>query len=301
MSIQEKQNQHQSIEMLKAISFLYSRAKLFGTIRVIIAIVSVVISPFILVLVRNADFVVGFIGAVLTLVSELWLESIEDDLKQMAARVQEQFDTSLFALPWNEICTGHPVSPEVIVSSSGSYKGNYPFADWYPDTTDIPYPLDVLVCQRASLVWDWRLRQHFATGILLLSILWAIIVVLFGIYAKQDLNKYLFTMIFPALPAISQTIRAWRGHTKNAHEKQELEGIVANLWQKGIENPSTITVTQCRSLQDRIYNLRKEGPMVPDKWYISLRKKFEEDMHSSAAQLREEALQKYGPAGLGDK
>ena len=42
-------------------------------------------------------------------------------------------------------------------------------------------------------------------------------------------------------------------------------------------------------IQDRIYALRKDGPLIPDRWYEWLKKDYQADMDATAQELRSKA------------
>lgn len=152
MSIFEEQNAEYYLERLRASSFTYSQAKALGSLRVAVAIISAAVAPFVVLYVEHADVIMAVVGGALTFLCEVPLERLEDDKKVEAARIQEQMDTNLFKLPWNEVLVGNRVHEEVVIAASRRYKGTYKFTDWYADPGSSPYPFDVLLCQRASLV-----------------------------------------------------------------------------------------------------------------------------------------------------
>lgn len=58
--------------------------------------------------------------------------------------------------------------------------------------------------------------------------------------------------------------------------------------------PDAVTRDQCRQIQDRIFSLRKDGPLVPDRWYKWLKKNYQADMDATAVELRTQAEKAIG-------
>jgi hypothetical protein len=87
------------------------------------------------------------------------LQRIEDKYRNLGARAQELFDTSVLGIQWND-ALARPVAEEEIASAS---RKEAPEAEsWYPDTGEALWPTDVLICQRANAVWARRQHGRYA-------------------------------------------------------------------------------------------------------------------------------------------
>jgi hypothetical protein len=73
-----------------------------------------------------------------------------------------------------------------------------------------------------------------------------------------------------------------------------LKSFGDELWEGVIKGKSTADAAgvQSREFQDGIYEHRRESPMIFDSFYVVLRKKFESQMTSSAADMIREAREK---------
>ena len=232
----------------------------------------------------------GVIGGLWLLVSKLIFEDIEAGKIKSAAKIQEQFDINLFDLPWNAQISGNKVEPEIINSLARSFKGDKTkLENWYADAGNIPYPGDVILCQRASLVWDWRLRKHFAWGIGGITVFLFIFGIGLALITKQTLFDYFLALFLPSLSALLKGVEITRKHIMIANEKLNLEKRMLTTWSTFINNQDAVTKEQCRQIQDGIFILRSQGPLVPDKWYEWLKNKYQVDMESAILDLVNEA------------
>lgn len=290
MSILEFQNSSASLRLLASQRHLYTQAKHLQLWRVIGTIGLAAIAPLIYYLIPDSRAILAGIGGVWLLISRVVLEGIEAKRIKQAAKIQEQFDVELFKLPWNRVLVGNKLSPELISSADRGYTGDREkLKDWYADTGNVPYPLDVLLCQRANLVWDWRLRRHYACGISALTGLLFGLGVILAIATNLTLLDYLLALLIPSLAALLKGVEVARAHFKTAAEKEKIEREISVLWEAGLRDPISVSREQCRCIQDCIYVLRSKGPLVPDKWYTWLRDRYRVDMQSAVAELRTHA------------
>jgi len=63
----------------------------------------------------------------------------EKSRRSRAAAIQEEFDTSVFQLPWSRLPVERP-SVAVIAKAAARYDGGR-VSNWYPDTLDVQRPL----------------------------------------------------------------------------------------------------------------------------------------------------------------
>lgn len=290
MNIFELQNTPANLNLLATQRYLYTQAKNIQRWRVLGTVGLAGVAPFILILFPNSKIVMAIIGGIWLLVSRLILEDLEAKKIKQAANAQEQFDTVLFKLPWNHILVGTKLSPELISSAEKSFSGNRErLKNWYADTGDLPYPLNVLLCQRSNLVWDWRLRRHYAWIISMLTALLFGFGIVFAVVTDQTLLNYLLAIFMPSLSALLKGIEVSKSHFEIATEKEKMERKISAIWEAGLRNPNSVSQEQCRDIQDFIYILRSKGPLVPDQWYNWLQKSYQVDMESAVANLKSEA------------
>lgn len=292
MSIYELQNLDENLRLLAAQRQLYGEAKRLQQWREAGTIGLVAIAPLIYYLVPNSRTALALVGAAWLLVSRLLLENIEKEKVKQAATIQEQFDTGLFGLPWNKVLVGNKVSPELVNSAATSYEGDkQELKNWYPNTDDIPFPLNILLCQRANLVWDWRLRRRYASIVLTLTALIFFAGVAIGLATNSTLLTYLLAILIPSLAALTSGIEIVKTQFSIADEKYQLEKLVSVAWNEGLRDQKSVSKDLCRNIQDSIYVLRNKRHMVPDRVYRWLQDRYEIDMQSAVEGLVREAKQ----------
>lgn len=286
----EQQNSPESIRLLVAQAHLYSEAKRIRLFRLGVSVALAIAAPVVVLFVPHSDQVmaaVGFLWGLLTYFPFRWLQL---DKTRQAATVQEQLDTALFGLPWNTVLVGGRVKPEIIYEAERkSREDRARFQNWYPDPDSLPYPLDVLLCQRANTVWDWRLRRHYAARVAWLIAGIVLVDAAISLLLHQSFASFLLSLLIPTAPALQQLGETFIAHRESAGEKEELAHRIQDLWDVALREPDAVTRDQCRQIQDRIFSLRNDGPLVPDRWYKWLRKSYQADMDATAAELRERA------------
>lgn len=145
--ISEAQNTERGQRFLRAQSRLYTEAKQIHDLRLALVSIAALVTAVVAVCLPDARAVVGAIGGI-GLFAYSWLASEREKRRRReAASVQEEFDTFVFQLPWNDFAADH-VSPTLIAEAAARYRGDRT-RDWYPDTAPVIRPLDVLICHRS--------------------------------------------------------------------------------------------------------------------------------------------------------
>src|SRR5207248_10965896 len=107
-----------------------------------------------------------------------------------AANIQDQSDTSVYPLAWNPVL-GAKVDPENVIAAAARHKGNRrKLADWYSLPDGVPWPLDVLLCQRTNLRWDAAVRSAYANWVLATLVALSLIVIFAGIVRSLSLRGF---------------------------------------------------------------------------------------------------------------
>ena len=289
VDIQAEQNSNRSIKLLSAQRQIYSEAKRLRFIRLIGSVLLAMIAPIVMIFQPGWSTILGVIGGFWLLLDQAVLKYLQLSTVKQASAIQEEFDVTLFDLSWNAILVGDRVTPELINAAENRFKGDkQKLKNWYPDMGSAPYPLNVLICQRFNLVWDWQLRRNYATTILIL------VVVYLGLLVWLSMSRNLLLidailLFSPSSSAIAEGISVAIDHFLLASEKEKTSQKILNLWEKGIKDISSISIEHCRTIQDCIYTYRSTGPFVPNWWYNWLRNRYEIDMYGTAAELKAEA------------
>ena len=207
-SIAQEQNTDDSLRLLIAQARLYSEAKRIVLFRIVVAAVLAVLAPIVAVVKPDAEVFMAVVGGIWTLITYLPFRGMQREKVGQAATIQEQIDTHLFNLSWNDALVRSPVRPELIRAAARHSKEDPArFRDWYSDTGSLPYPLDVLVCQRQNSVWDWRLQSHYAAGVVWIGAGVLAVDVVVGLVLHQYLSDFLLSLFIPTLPVFSRPLR----------------------------------------------------------------------------------------------
>lgn len=297
MSISMKQNTPESQRLLVAQRHLYSQAKRWHLVRLLGAIALEAAAPLVLLAAPGVKHALEVAGGVAVLVSHLVCQRKEQDDREKAATIQEQFDTSVFDLAWNPVLVPDKVDPEVLLAAARDFRGLHAgVRDWYGDTSAVPHPVDVLLCQRANLVWDAQLRRRYARILraVVLAVPAAEIVV--GLATGQLLSEYFLALLLPSLPALLEGFDIARENEEHAARKEALKAQLQGLWEGALRGES-VTVEQCRRIQDAIYTLRSTGPLVLDRLYHRFRRRDEGTMRAAVEELVAAYRHSVVPAG----
>ena len=291
-SISEQQNTPESLQLLRADTRLYVRAKRWHALNLAGTLLLALFAPVILFWEPGWGDVVGALAGAWVLVGRTVFSWFEDRSIQKAVTIQEQFDVEVFGLEWNDGLAGPKVAPEDIHAAAEKIQGKKieRLRDWYPEADAAPWPLNVILCQRSSAVWGRRGHYEYAIFVLGLGIAWFVAGLVMTAAAHVTLAGYLVKVFLPSQPAFLDTVDLSRGHLKQSQAKEALELKTTDLWNKGVANPGSVSEHDCREVQDQSYALRRRGIQIPQLIYRLRRKQDEAAMRAAAANLMKKAL-----------
>lgn len=291
MSISNRQNEKKSIDFLAAQRIIYLEAKKLRTIRIIGSFGLTIVAPFIMLFFPLMKSLLGIIGGIWTVIAFI-LSSKENTKVKEAATIQEEFDTYVFELDWNNIQCGHKISNEIIHAKSEKYKEKYKLKDWYGKIGGIDRRLSIIICQRSNLVWDWRLRKQFA-WVIIISLLGLLgIGITIALYNCFSLMDYLVSIIIPSASALILGIKEIKEHFESANSKEALEKKINSIWENTILSEFAPSEIELRQIQDKIFQLRLNNALIPEWWFNRLRKEYEFSMQKTINRYITEAIGK---------
>jgi len=214
---------------------------------------------------------------------------VQRDWVKAAARIQEQFDTEIFQLPWNQFVVGSKVDPEVIRSVTRkpiTAAQRKELEGWYEHCVgSLPLPLGRLICQCTNITYDMRVRKVYAAGCFILAILLIAAPMYYGVHEGLTLSALLLNIV-PVTPFAAFALREHRKQSDAVETLTTLKSEVDKLWAKALKTPGSAELAQdSRNLQDAIYRNRTSNPLVYD-WVYWLKRKLNEDL----ARYRAETL-----------
>jgi hypothetical protein len=211
---------------------------------------------------------------------------IEKRKRHQAAAIQEDFDTTVFRLPWNDLTVTRP-SPTSVAKAADRYDGNRE-SDWYPNTGATHRPFDVLICQSSNL--GWGATTHRAWAWLLTAAAAALAAALTAAVVVLDLstNDIFVAIVAPAIAPAKELIDQIRSHFETASDKEAADAHISSAWAKGLAGdvPSEELL---RRVQDLLLAFRRRNHYVPDWLDERLRASNEAAMRVTAADRVAEA------------
>ncbi|GAA4245019.1 S-4TM family putative pore-forming effector [Winogradskyella damuponensis] len=268
-NITTEQNNPNLIELLKAQRIAYSQCKRFQFFDVISILIAI---SFPLIALIKPEFqnpinAFGVLWTVAYLLTELYRKS----KTTQGATIQEQFDTELYGLSWNNILCKSKVNVDTIQELSSKYKKN-DLQNWYSIKIDnsLPKEIAIILCQRINFSWEINQRKKFVGFLSVITIVYYLIYIVIGF--TQNIGFFdLLILLSPSIPFLVfsvQNILSLRSHIKSKNETlnfidAELENYKANRSVPSSEN--------LRQIQDTIFTERTVPEKVPD-WFYRLNK-----------------------------
>jgi hypothetical protein len=279
-SIADLQNRPEMLRAAKAFRRRYAVARRWRATRLGVGLL-IGTAGVVVVLFNDAvgEYVAAAAAAWLAL-SRTVLVARERRQQEAGARAQEVFDVQTFRLPWQDALVGPQPAPEDL-SNWGRGQDEAGVRDWYPDTRPARYPVDVMICQRASLTWA---RQDHATYSSLLR--WAVgigvtLTVGLGLALDLTLSEYLLSLGLPVLPAALDVLEVADKNAELAESRGFLQRRADLLLESARTTAQAPAVADCRDLQDGVYCSRRLAG-VPGWFYLLTRERRQRSMSEAA-------------------
>lgn len=256
------QNSPELIKLLKASTVAYSKAKK-GEIRITYFFLILAFAyPISYVLIGNEDVKLILFGCsfILTLFVLIFSNSFKGDTSKGAV-LKEEFDTTLFKLPWKS--TIKKTDHTEISKLSLRYRGKE-IKDWYSPSLseDISHNISIAVFQHSNTSWDIELRIKYRSWLIGFVVAYTIILWIFLIYNNAD-GKTIFSTFFSILSFYTHFINLIRGHSETINKRKEISALLDDI----IHNKKHITTEVIRDIQDEIYFTRQESAKVPNFFF----------------------------------
>ncbi len=268
--ITTRQNNPNLIELLKAQRVAYSQCKkflIFDVVSVIIAI----LFPLLTLKYPNYQNTINAFGVLWT-ASYLLTEVYRKNKTTQGAIIQEQFDTELYNIKWNEVLCKDKANIDTIQDLASKYSKN-DLQNWYSTKIDntLPNEISILLCQRINFSWEISQRQKFVTFLSIIAILYYGIYVVIGF--RNNVGFFdLLVMLSPSISFLVYSVLnviSLRSHVKSKNETLKfIDRELENFQQSRTSLPTSETL---RQIQDVIFTERTVPEKVPD-WFYRLNK-----------------------------
>ncbi|MFF3933785.1 S-4TM family putative pore-forming effector [Streptomyces hirsutus] len=272
--IYEAQNTDSSLRLLAAQRQTYSDAKLLHFAKLSIVLCGALATVATTFIVDPFRPFIGALSGVLLLILSIAGSSREKKKVTAAAAMQEEFDTSVFQLPWTRGGkVYHPSASEVARASMLHKRGN--LRDWYGINAKIARPADVLICQRVNLGWGVATHRAWAACAFSLGVFLLSAATISAVLGSLSLLASILGVYVPLIPAIKELIEVWLSNSRSAQLKEEADRIAGQMWESAVGKGKLPTEAQCRKLQDAILSGRQKNALIPDWFYRALRSREE--------------------------
>lgn len=276
MSIVQRQEIPENIELLAAQRNLYSRAKNIIGFQMVLSVPVAICAAVTTIVKPELKGYVALWG-VLVLVFDLfvftpWVKRLRDK----AARVQELFDTKVLGLDWNEISVGKKPECEIVHEEAQKHG----LADeeieglrkWYPVVIDkVPEIFGIIISQRSNVWWDARMRRKYTFSIRVILVGVASVLIGYGLYEKKDMFEFLAYIVAPLASTYVFGYRQMMEHDDAADRLDKLKELSEKIWSDAVAGKDAgLLKLKCRTLQDQIFDHRRKNPPIFDflfRWF----------------------------------
>ena len=276
--ITQRQNEIKFIEYLKAQRVVYSQCKIYQVFDVVSVLMAIVL-PIIGMLNNNIVNYLGAFGVLWTIIY-LITENYRKRKTEQGAKIQEQFDTELFEIPWNNILCKNKVNSDTQVDLATKYKGN-DLTNWYSleVNSSVPKPIAIILCQRINFSWELKQRKRYVAFLLLLLVTYYGLFVV--VFICKNIGFYdILLLIAPSLSFLIYCVQnslSLKNHIKSKNETLEQIDKILDKYSENKEIPNESVL---RQIQDVIYIERTVPEKIPD-WFYKLSKSSNENRTDS--------------------
>jgi hypothetical protein len=221
------------------------------------------------------------------------IDRLQKERVKRGAKLQEEFDTKAFELPWNKFVAGDKVVPEDVTEAASApipAKRKNEIETWYEVCISrVPIAYGRLVCQRTNIAYDSRLRRRYGNWLFGATLVLAIIVLVTDMLLDPKFTDVILGLAM-VTPMLSWALREHRKQLDTCHSLQNLQSEFNTVWNNALEGASDEELkVGSRQLQDAIYQHRASAPLVFDWVYNGMRSKNESEAHAAAEEFVKQA------------
>lgn len=288
------QNEEPQQRLLWARRELFARGKLVLSIQLLLTVVVPVIGAVVAAFVPALRPYVAFFALIVAILDSTVVDRWHRNLRRTAAKMQEQFDTTVLQLHWDDFTAGDRVARELIHGLSKRFnflRKDEELIDWYPvGVRNAPLYLARIICQRSNLWYDAELRRGYARLVLGLSIALTVFLLFVAMLAGLTVESLVLSVLSPATPIVIWGLREFFRQKDSADRLDRLLTNADRLWERarkgGCSEPECMTAS--RQFQNAIYEHRSSSPLTFSWLYRLQRSSLEERMNRAAEDMVKE-------------
>lgn len=276
-----RQNEDKSIAMLAAQRRIYSSIKILNGMSIALSVWIPFGLSIILLFTQDNNFLSNgsYLLAIVSTVFSFIIDRHLEKKQNLAALIQQQFDTYVYTMPWDERVFGKNknANHEIISQSKkvlSNSKEKAKLYNWYTpivDTVDLNE--GILFCQRENFWWDVGLRKRFRrVSVIVIAILFFVIFVM-GLWENESVARLLCRFAF-IIPMVNWFLNIVNHINKDIETIKMLDGY--------INDNQTKTMDDLQDIQKKIFEHRKGCYIIPDYFYKIFKNSDEDNAHREA-------------------
>lgn len=276
--ISKDQNTEEALQWLKAQHRLYSLAKIYQNLYFALCVCVVVL----LSVLRNfyeCELLsqVSLLYSIMLYFLRPFLLHCKQAKVDLAARIQQLFDTTLYQLEWEDWLCGDKPNADDIRKYANEIPSSEKFTDWYDKRMNqVSLKVATIICIRSNVSYDSRLRTQCKKWILTGTVIVALVSFLFNFSRNETFMNILLYQVAPLCPIV---IWGWDIHqqfNKNLSSLERIRKKLDDALEKG--KAEKVTNKQLCQLQNMLFLYRKSNCLIPDWIYNLSRPKNEKEM-----------------------
>lgn len=268
-----RQNSDESMRYLQAQRRSYQISKRFYLWRMLLSIFTPLFSIALFFIFENklSNWILFFSSIIIAV--SLIMEFFEKKYNKKGAKIQENFDTHVFKLPWNFALIGKKETEEDIVELATKCNSTKcELENWYTGLESSNEKVNVLIAQRTNICWTAKQKTKFKNILLLILIALITSFITIACIFNFTMIEFFITMIFPGISLFIYLIKNYIELREQEDDLKRLSDFIEILINQG--NP---TDRDLRYIQDAIYiYVRLPNHIIPDVLYNKLKNKFED-------------------------
>jgi hypothetical protein len=282
----DTQNEPLHFQELCAQKQIYTDAKSYFYLQLIVAVPIPILIAVLQLFIDKDNQTFNWIFALYGVtgsISELFIESAITKLKKTAATIQEQFDTAVLLISWNNILIQEKVMPETIhkyyikhLRTHNDYDRLY---NWYSlKIQPVRSNAATLICQRTNCTYDFSIRKKFIYIIGGIAIITLGFILIAANAIGINLPVFFTNIALPVLPVTLIIIKQYKLNNESIQNLIDLKELIEHeLFVLNID--TNVSPTIIRQIQDKIFSNRTNSPLMPNRLYNKLWSKLEKEMN----------------------
>ena len=285
-TLYKKQNEQYFINLLAAQRHQYTEGKRINSFIFFFTLLSATVLPILGTQLPEYKIYLSIPLGSLSFLAALLLKQIPKTKAEIAAKIQEQFDTELYEMPWNEILVKNKVSDHDINAAAVKYKKRKRLENWYNDYSNLEVSQAILRCQNENLYWDSKQRGSYIRFLGWIAGLLFLAGVVYGWWwLFIPFSEYLIAIFFPQAGLVAHLLTSIRKHDKAIRNvgRQIKEAQV--LFYESKNSGTPVDMATLRRIQDSIFENRRSSDSVPNWFYYQVKPNLEKIINSTAKDI----------------